>query len=121
MWIDEMMMCSPLAPSTSTTCQESIIEQYSTDNFVRCKWTLESYIPASTTIHISTEIDQVSRFYSICVILTEIHFDHFSYLIDQISLAYSSELQEDIPMEDNSISSDLDISIVSEGFDIGNW
>lgn len=61
MWIDEMMMISPLPFRTSTTREESIIELYSTDDLFGIKRALESHFPSSSTKEIPTEIDEISR------------------------------------------------------------
>ncbi len=60
------------------------------------------------TIHISSEVDQVSRRVFLILIL-----DHRADEIDEISLSDSSEFELDTSMEDDSILLYLDISIVS--------
>ncbi len=54
-------MISPLPLRASTTGEESIIELYSTDNLLGIEWTFESHLPSSSSIEISTEIDEISR------------------------------------------------------------
>jgi hypothetical protein len=62
MGIDEMVMCSPLAPRTRTAREEVVIENYSSDDLIRDEWTLESYRPSSLSIHISAEVDEIAYF-----------------------------------------------------------
>ncbi len=59
MRIDKVMMISPLSPRWSTTREKLIIEEHGSDHFIRSKWTLESDIPSTIAIHITTEIDKV--------------------------------------------------------------
>ena len=81
MWIDEMVMYSPLAPRPCTAREEVIIEDECTDDFIRGERTLESNRPPTTTIHVTTEVDEKS------LISFEYIFDH----IDQVSLTHSSK------------------------------
>ena len=103
MWIDEVVMCSPLAPCSCTASEKVINEDECTDNFIRGKRTLESNCPSTTTIQISTEVDEKSR------ISFEYIFDH----IDQVSFAYSAKFQKNISVQTHSISVEFDVSIVS--------
>ena len=106
MWIDEVMMHSPLATSTSTRCEMVIIEYDCPEYLIRREWTLESYCPTSSSIYIPTKIDKESRIFA----------QYILYLVYEISLAYSTELEEYISVEHYCISDDLDISIVSVSF-----
>ena len=103
MWIDEVVMCSPLSPRSCTAREEVIIEDDCTDDFIRGERTLESNRPPTTTIHVTTEVDEES------LISFEYIFDH----IDQVSLAYSTEFQKYISVQSYPISYQFDISIVS--------
>jgi len=64
MRVDEVMFSiSPFSLCSSTTGEKSIIEDIRSDNFICGKWTLEPYLPSSTPIHISSEIDEITCFY----------------------------------------------------------
>ena len=109
MWIYEMMMISPLAFRSSTTGETVIFEHDDTDDLLRIEWTLEPYLPSSSPIDISSEIDEISWIrHSDCRILNDSP-DH----IDQISLPDSSEFEFDSCMKHNLISIYFYIAIVS--------
>jgi hypothetical protein len=81
MWIDEVVMCPPLAPRPCTTREEVVIEDECTDDLIRGERTLEPDRPSTTTIHISSEVDEESWIY----------FKYIPNHIDQVSLAHSTE------------------------------
>ncbi len=103
MGIDEVVMGTPLSPSSGTTSEEVIFEHDRTDHFIGSKWTLESHFPPSLSIDVSSEVDEK----------TGISYEHIPYLIDQVALPYSSELEHDIRVKDDLISYYFYISIIS--------
>ena len=62
-WIDEVMVRSPRSTSTRRTSQKMIIKNDSSNDLVRGEWTLKSDRPATTTIYISSKINEKSRIY----------------------------------------------------------
>jgi len=101
--VDEMMMMiSPFSLRACTTCEEYIIEIRESDDFIMCKWTLESYLPPSTPIEISSEIDEETWIFS----------EYILYLIDEISLPDSAALELDFFSKSESISVYRYISII---------
>lgn len=105
-------MTSPLATSPRTTCEESIIEDVSSYDFIRSEWALESYLPSSTSIHISSEVDKITSIWLYKIIIR----NNILYHIYQVPLPNSSKLEKGISIETNCISINLDISIISESF-----
>ena len=99
-----MMVSSPFPSSSRTTGETSIIEDMCPDEFIRSKWTLESDFPSTTTIEISSEIDEKTRKY----------FEVFFYYIYQISLPYSPELEKDVTMKQYFILYHFNIPIIPE-------
>ena len=131
-----MIAFSPLTTCSCTTCEEHIIEDDSSDNFIRSEWTLKSHFPSSMSVHISSEVDKITIIYCVPVILTirrihalgtsilnisslsttETHIKNIFYHIYEVSLPYSSELEQYISMKDYCLSGNFDISVISISF-----
>jgi hypothetical protein len=107
MWVDEMVVYSPLPTRPRTTSQKIIIERDHTDHFIALERTLEPDLPSSLPIEISSEIYEISYIYS----HMSIYF--MAYPVDEKSLPYATKLEHHFSMEDDLISRYLDISIVT--------
>jgi hypothetical protein len=97
------MVTAPLSLGSRTTGQKTLIEYSHTDNLVARKRTLESDLPSTAAIEISSEIDEKSW----------IDFEESFYLIDEVSLPDSPTLDLDPIREKNMIILYLHTSIIS--------
>jgi hypothetical protein len=68
-WIDEMVMISPLSLRTSATREIVITEFECADDLIRGKWTLESDLPSPDPIEISAKVYEIPDIYPNFVIL----------------------------------------------------
>lgn len=109
MWIDQVMVISPLSLGTSTTCEKIILEIKNSDHFIQSKGTFKSYFPSSSTIEISPKVDQISRNPSS---IRKILENHLSQNIDEIPLPDSTKFKEDVSMKDDFFSLDFYIAII---------
>ena len=105
--IDEMMVGSPFSLRTSATREKVVIERDRTDDFIGSERTLKSHFPSSLSIEISSEIDEVSfRIRQSCLY-------HGMNDIDKVPLPYPSELEKYASVEDDFISYDFYITVIS--------
>lgn len=111
-WVDEVMMISPFSLGACTTCEKVIFECDRTNNFIRSEGVLKSRFPPSLSIEISSEIDEVSfRIRQSCLY-------HGMNDIDKVPLPHASELEEYVSVEDDFISYDFYITVISVSFGI---
>lgn len=87
------MVISPFSFRSGRTCEEIIFQNHYPDNLIARKWTLKPHLPSTTTIEITSKINEKSR----------IFIQYFSYNIDQISLPYTTKLKFNIFLEKNII------------------